>query len=69
MRLRWTKSPKENPYPAVVSPFGRITCGHNPLLVARVVKDLRLDGNTLKWTEPPPYSELRQKLKDAGLLR
>jgi hypothetical protein len=68
-QLRWTRTPKDNPYPADVHPFARIVCGHNPFLFARVVTDLHMDGDTLKWTEPPPESELRQKLKDAGILR
>jgi hypothetical protein len=49
--------------------FQRITCGHNPLLFARQVSDLRMEGDQLKWTEPPPESELRQQLKDASILR
>jgi hypothetical protein len=68
-QLRFVRSPKDNPYPASVSLFQRITCGHNPLLFARQVTDLHMEGDELKWTEPPPESELRQKLKDAGILR
>jgi hypothetical protein len=68
-QLRYVKSPKDNPYPASVSLFQRITCGHNPFLFARLVRDLRLEGEELKWTEPPPENELRQQLKDAGILR
>lgn len=67
-QMRYIKSPKDNPYPAKVSLFQRITCGHNPLLFARQVGDLHMDGEELKWTEPPPESEMRQKLKDAGIL-
>jgi quinol-cytochrome oxidoreductase complex cytochrome b subunit len=65
-QLRYVRSPKDNPYPATVSQFQRITCGHNPLLFARLVRDLHMEGEELKWTEPPPESELRQQLKDAG---
>lgn len=68
-QLRYVRSPKDNPYPATVSQFQRITCGHNPLLFARLVRDLHMEGEELKWTEPPPESELRQQLKDAGILR
>lgn len=68
-KLRWTKAPRDNPYRAEASGFGRITCGHNPFLFARLVSELQMEGDTLKWTEPPPESELRQQLKDAGILR
>jgi hypothetical protein len=68
-QLRYVKSPKDNPYPAAVSMFQRITCGHNPFLFARQVSDLRMEGDELKWTRPPPEGELRQKLVDAGILR
>src|SRR4051812_37902025 len=39
-KLRYTKSPKQNPYPPSVSLFQKITCGHNPLLFGRLVSDL-----------------------------
>jgi hypothetical protein len=68
-QLRYVKSPKDNPYPAVMTQFQRITCGHNPLLFARQVSDLHMEGDGLKWTEPPPESKLRRKLTDAGILR
>jgi hypothetical protein len=68
-QLRFVKFPKDNPYPASVSPFQRITCGHNPFLFARLVTDLHMQGDGLKWTEPPSERALREKLKDAGILR
>jgi hypothetical protein len=68
-RLRYVKWPKDNPYPATVSKFQRITCGHNPFLFARQVSDLHMGGVDLRWTEPPSEQELRQKLIDAGILR
>jgi hypothetical protein len=68
-RLRYVKWPKDNPYPATVSKFQRITCGHNPFLFARQVSDLHMEGVDLRWTEPPSEQELRQKLIDAGILR
>jgi hypothetical protein len=68
-QLRLVKSPKDKPYPASVSPFQRITCGHNPFLFARLVTNLHMEGDVLKWTEPPSERELRQTLKDAGILR
>ncbi len=68
-QMRYVKSPKDNPYPAMVSLFQRVTCGHNPSLFARQVSDLHMEGEELKWTEPPPESEMRRKLKDAGILR
>jgi hypothetical protein len=33
------------------------------------VTDLHMGDVELKWTEPRPESELRQELKDAGILR
>lgn len=68
-KLRYAKSPKDNPYRALRSPFGRITCGHNPLLFARLVTDLKVEKDGLvTWTEPPSERELRQELIDAGIL-
>ena len=51
--LRIAKSKRANPYPAKIEHYGRIHCGHNPFLYARLVSDLRVepDGG-IKWTEP-----------------
>ena len=68
-QLRYVKSPKDNLYPATISKFQRITCGHNPFLFARQVSDLHMAGDELKWTEPPSEQELRQQLVDSGVLR
>jgi hypothetical protein len=68
-QLRYVKSARDNPYPASKSQFGRIICGHNPFLFAREVTELHMGGVELKWTEPRPESELRQELKDTGILR
>jgi hypothetical protein len=68
-QLRYVRSPKDNPYPANTSRFERITCGHNPFLFARQVSDLHVEGDALKWTEPPPEQQLRQQLMDAGILK
>jgi hypothetical protein len=56
-QLRYVKWPKDNPYPATVNKFQRITCGHNPFLFARHVSDLRMEGVDLRWTEPPSEQE------------
>jgi hypothetical protein len=60
-KLRWTKSPRDNPYRARISPFQRITCGHNPLLFARLVTDLRIVDGRLVWNEPEPEAVLRKR--------
>ena len=63
-RLKYAKNRKNNPYPAEFESIkgvpwqGRITCGHNPWLYARIVDNLRIEidteGNeTLKWDERP----------------
>lgn len=69
MKLAYAKKPKDTPYRASMTPFQRITCGHNPWLYARLVTDLKAYGEKLTWTEPRSESELRQELKDAGVLR
>jgi len=53
-----------NPYPAEyervegVRHTGYISCGHNPHLYARLVKDLKIQGSygdeVVTWTEEPP---------------
>ena len=63
-RLEYAKNRKNNPYPAEfdringVSWEGRIHCGHNPFLYARLVMNLgvKLDSNGqehLEWEEIP----------------
>ena len=65
--------PQKPPYPAVLERvggvhwLGRITCGHNPWLLARLVDDLRVevgeDGeDVLRWTERPPPRPARDPL-------
>ena len=63
-KIRWALRPDQNPYPAEFSAIngvpwqGHIHCGHNPLLFARLVDELRVepqpDGTekTL-WNERP----------------
>ena len=57
-RLAYAKNKKDNPYPAQFEGNfeGRITCGHNPFLYARLVDDLRVEVDEngeekLKWKE------------------
>ena len=63
-RLAYAKNKKNNPYPAeyhrikLIRYMGRITCGHNPWLYARVVDNIRIEHNNdgreiLKWDERP----------------
>lgn len=58
-RLSYAKSSKNNPYPAAMSQRGHITCGHNPFLLGRLVKNLkvRIDSKGrehLQWEEVTP---------------
>jgi hypothetical protein len=62
-KLLYAQSRKNNPYPATfdrldgISWQGRITCGHNPYLYARLVLKLRVQsspqGDRLVWEESP----------------
>ena len=61
--LRYAKSPKDTPYRAKISVSQRVTCGHNPLLLARKVTNLKVEPTgKITWTEPPPEAELLRKL-------
>jgi hypothetical protein len=55
-RIAWTKSRKNNPYLAQ-SHGGHVVCGHNPFLDARLVDNLRTEGQegdeTPLWDERP----------------
>ena len=51
-RINYAKSRKNNPYPAEfgvshngVPWTGEVTCGHNPFLEARLVDNLRVEGD------------------------
>jgi hypothetical protein len=63
-KLRYTRAPKTNPYPAEFEPIagagpwqGHIWCGHEPRLFARLVSNLRVSGappdETATWQELP----------------
>lgn len=64
-KMHYSSHAKDNPYPAVygMHPKGgrclaKMTCGHNPFIMARVVRDLRLyndkEGDeALTWQELP----------------
>jgi hypothetical protein len=60
-RLLYAKSFKNNPYPAKLDNFERITCGHNPWLYARRVTDLSIEGDRLVWKEPPSPDKLMHR--------
>jgi hypothetical protein len=68
-KLWHAKSPKSSAWRAKTTAFERIECGHNPSLYARRVTSLSIKDGQLVFSEPPPESEIRQKLKDAGILR
>lgn len=55
----YAKKPSNNPYRAT-NRNGRIYCGHNPFLYARIVTDLKIKINSegkesITWMEPPSY--------------
>ena len=63
-RLAYAKNRKNNPYPAQFVSIngvlweGQITCGHNPFLFARLVKNIRVEVDSdgeeqLHWDEIP----------------
>src|ERR1035438_790623 len=56
-KLIVAKNAKVNPYPAEMTLFQRIHCGHNPLLHARLVSELKVIDGILNWTEPPSDTE------------
>ena len=75
VRVAYAKNKKNYPYHAQfhtlggVSWTGRITCGYQPCLYARLVDDIRVhideNGNqTLTWKERPIPEHLQKMLKD-----
>jgi len=63
----YAKRRSNNPYQADIR-NGRIHCGHNPFLYARVVSDLRIDITddgieTISWKEPPVYNIVNGKIE------
>jgi hypothetical protein len=61
-KLLVAKNAKENPYPATMTLFQHVHCGHNPLLHARLVSELKVVDGILKWTEPPSDTKRRAKI-------
>jgi hypothetical protein len=74
-RISYAKSKRNNPYPAEYDAIGgvkwqgRITCGHNPWLEARLVDNLkvRLDDNgeeQIIWVDrkPPDFKKIYEEL-------
>lgn len=62
----YAKRPSNNPYRAEIR-GGRIHCGHNPFLYARIVTDLKIkmaaDGKeSITWMEPPQYELINEKV-------
>jgi hypothetical protein len=51
-KLAYADRPKNNPYPAQVDQFSRVTCGHNPFLYARYVNNIRRTDDGYRWDEP-----------------
>ena len=63
----YAKRPSNNPYRAKIW-SGRIHCGHNPFLYARIVSDLKIgigsDGKeSITWMEPPTYDLINNKVQ------
>ncbi len=63
----YAKKPSNNPYRAEIW-NGRIHCGHNPFLYARIVSDLKIknsaDGKEqITWMEPPTYELINNKVQ------
>jgi len=56
-KLLIAKNAKANSYPATMTPFEQIHCGDNPFLHARLVSELKVVDDMLKWTEPPSATE------------
>jgi hypothetical protein len=61
-KLLFLKNPRANPYPAEMTLFEHVHCGHNPSLHGRLVSALRVVDGVLKWTEPPSDAERRSRL-------
>lgn len=59
-----------NPYPAKygsingVEYTGRITCGHNPYIFARIVSNLKIYGHSQEDVEYEYYNPTKNTLKD-----
>ena len=61
-KLLFVKNPRANPYPADMTLFEHVHCGHNPSLHARLVSALRVVDGVLRWTEPLSAAERRTKI-------
>ena len=58
-KLLLANDARTNPYPATMTLFQHIHCGHNPHLHARLVSGLKVTDGTPTWTEPPSEPERR----------
>ena len=63
----YAKRPSNNPYRAEIR-NGRIHCGHNPFLYARIASDLKIeigpdDRESITWKEPPIYDLINNKVQ------
>ena len=63
----YAKRPSNNPYRAEIR-NGRIHCGSNPFLYARVVSDLKIEitsnnKESISWLEPPRYNIVKDKIE------
>src|SRR5690348_5866376 len=61
-KLIVAKNAKANPYPAEMTLFQHIHCGHNPLLHARLVSELKIIGGILSWRESPSEAERQAQI-------
>lgn len=61
-KLLLANDKKTNPYPATMTLFQHIHCGHNPHLHARLVSGLKVTDGAPSWTELPSEPERRARI-------
>jgi hypothetical protein len=61
-KLLYANNPRDNPYPATITVFQKISCGANPSLYARQVTGLKVVDGKPTWTEPLSDPERRKKI-------
>jgi hypothetical protein len=61
-KVLYATTPKDNPHPATMTAFQKITCGDNPWLYARRVSNLKITDDNLTWTEPLSDAGRRKKI-------
>jgi hypothetical protein len=61
-KLLLAKDRKANPYPATMTLFQHIHCGHNPHLHARLVSSVKVTDGMPTWIEPLSEPERRARI-------